>query len=92
MELTVGQRIDIFEVNKNPYGGDTFIIGSHYAELAGNKYSGNEYGRDMIGNKPKPSFADAWHLNADDMRKVGTVVIKKVKNPIWDYEKVNFGA
>ena len=79
MELTVGQRIDIFEVTKNPYGDKVFIVGSHYAELAGNKFHGNDFGRDMIANDPKPVWANAWHLNAYDMRKVGTMVIKSIK-------------
>lgn len=48
MELTVGQRIDVFEVKGNPYGmvfgKPVFKNGSHYAEVAGNNYHGNAYG------------------------------------------------
>lgn len=85
MELQVGQRIDIFKVVDHPYHDSVFKKGGLYAEVAGNAYHGNKYGRDMIYDGIKYSFP--IHLNTTEMPggymvKVGTMIIKSVKkNP-----------
>lgn len=80
-QLEIGDRIDVFKVTHDSYGGE-FTIGAFYAEVLGNKYSGNSYGRDMIGNRPIPETwgAGGWHMNIpDNMVKVGTLVITALK-------------
>jgi hypothetical protein len=79
-KLTVGQRIDIFEVTSE-YGGywsGDFKHGSWYSEVPGNKFHGNKYGRDMVSDNPDfPQLHCS--ISDNDIKFVGTMVVKELK-------------
>ena len=71
--LEIGQRIDVFEIAHNCYGG-SFKKGEQYAEVP-SQYSGNPHGRQMVCD-----YEDGLHLNIpQDMKQIGTLIIKTLK-------------